>query len=58
MKVDARRVVPRKTGDGCQTRRVSISEKTPAPEARKVVPTHFIKEETEILGVQTVWVIL
>lgn len=43
MKVDARRVVPRKTGDGCRTRRVSNSEKTPAPEARKVVPTHSSK---------------
>ena len=41
---DARRVVPRKAGDGCRTRRVSIPERTPAPEARKVVPTHFIKE--------------
>ena len=56
MKVDARRDVPRKAGDGCRTRRVSNSDRTPAPEARnQVVPTHFIKEETEIPGVQTVW---
>ena len=52
----ARRDVPRKAGDGCRTRRVSNSDRTPAPEARnQVVPTHFIKEETEIPGVQTVW---